>query len=190
MTIARRKPPTMAQQDYQDRARALGVEVRPVPGLPETYAASDGRIFSTRKDGFRPLSLFDNGRGYLRALVWGKHRLVHGLVCGAFHGPRPPGLEVNHKDGDKYNNRPENLEYVTRAQNVQHSFDSGLRESYKREAHPYAKLTEVKAAELRAEYWSLAVNDRLPRGEGKRMAEKYGVCAEYLRLVATGRYWG
>lgn len=44
------------------------------------------------------------------------------LVAEAFIGPRPKGKEVNHKDGNTFNNCVENLEYVTHQENIQHSF--------------------------------------------------------------------
>ena len=53
-------------------------------------------------------------------------RYVHRLVAATFIGPCPEGKEVNHKDGDKANNRRSNLEYVTRATNIQHALASGL----------------------------------------------------------------
>ncbi len=55
---------------------------------------------------------------------------VHRLVARAFHG-EALGREVNHKDGDKTNNRPENLEWCSRAQNVRHSIETGLLPLYK-----------------------------------------------------------
>ena len=48
---------------------------------------------------------------------------VHILVCLAFHGPAPTELHtVNHKDGDKKNNVPENLEWMTRQEQSIHSY--------------------------------------------------------------------
>lgn len=55
-----------------------------------------------------------------------KHATVHGLVAGAFLGPCPPGLEVNHKDGVKNNNDSTNLEYMSRKGNIHHAFRTGL----------------------------------------------------------------
>lgn len=49
---------------------------------------------------------------------------VHRLIMLAFVGP--DDRVVNHKDGNGFNNKLENLEYVTQAQNVQHAHDNGL----------------------------------------------------------------
>ena len=47
---------------------------------------------------------------------------VHRLVCRAFHGlpPSEAHAKVNHKDGDKSNNKLDNLEWCTRDENIQH----------------------------------------------------------------------
>ena len=49
------------------------------------------------------------------------HILNHRLVWLAVHGPVPDGYEINHKNGSKRDNRLDNLELVTRSQNVLHA---------------------------------------------------------------------
>jgi hypothetical protein len=44
---------------------------------------------------------------------------IHGVVATAFHGPRPTEWHVvDHIDSDKYNNRPENLRWITNLENI------------------------------------------------------------------------
>ena len=49
-----------------------------------------------------------------------KQYLLHRLVARAFLGDSL--LEVNHKNGDKDDNRVDNLEYVTHTENQKHSY--------------------------------------------------------------------
>ena len=56
---------------------------------------------------------------------------VHRLVSSAFIGDLVDDMTVNHKDGDKQNNRVENLEIVTLKANIQHAFSVLKRESSK-----------------------------------------------------------
>jgi len=42
---------------------------------------------------------------------------VHTVVCMAWHGPRPAGMQTRHLDGDKNNNRPDNLCWGTPEEN-------------------------------------------------------------------------
>lgn len=50
-----------------------------------------------------------------------KTHKVHSLVCEAFLGKRDKGIECNHINGDKLDNRVENLEYCTRTENILHA---------------------------------------------------------------------
>lgn len=69
--------------------------------------------------------------GYLRAqFVYAntkhKNKRLHQLVAEAVYGPKPEGMTVNHKDGNKLNNHPSNLEYATHAENIEHATRLGL----------------------------------------------------------------
>ena len=55
-----------------------------------------------------------------------KTLLVHNIVADCFIGLKPEGLTVNHKNGDKLDNRSENLEYMTGKENTTHAFRGGL----------------------------------------------------------------
>ena len=48
---------------------------------------------------------------------------AHRLVWRHFHGPIPDGMTINHKNGKKQDNRPENLEVMTYAEQTKHAID-------------------------------------------------------------------
>jgi hypothetical protein len=75
----------------------------------------------------------DNGDGYMIVCLnkdcVKKMPKVHIMVAQAFI-PNPDNKpEVNHKKGIKTDNRAHQLEWNTRKENMQHSYDAGLRRS-------------------------------------------------------------
>ena len=61
---------------------------------------------------------YDDGKGYRSLGVGLKVLSVHGLIARAFLGPRPDNHDIDHINGDGFDNRPSNLRYVTRSQNL------------------------------------------------------------------------
>jgi hypothetical protein len=68
----------------------------------------------------------NNNDGYLRCKINNISTKIHQIITNHFLGTRPAGLTVNHKDGNKLNNRIENLEYVSIRENTLHSIRTGL----------------------------------------------------------------
>lgn len=110
-----------------------------------------------------------------------KTPLVHGLVAAAFIGPKPPGLEVNHKNGIKTDNRTENLEYVTRSENQLHAYRIGLQKPAVGENHGRSKLTKGDVRLI-----------RLRRSAGEKMAdlaEKFKCHVNHIADIVHFRKW-
>jgi hypothetical protein len=64
------------------------------------------------------VSLWKNGKN--------KDWLTARIVAMTFLGIPESKLTVNHKDGDRFNNNIENLEWLTIADNIRHGFETGL----------------------------------------------------------------
>lgn len=103
----------------------------------------DGRVWSPIKMPANPkgrwMAIHPDHNGYPTARVKIKqktyNRGVHRLVAEAFL-PNPEGLsQINHKNGNKSDNRVENLEWCTAKENVHHADKIGLRHPPKGENH-------------------------------------------------------
>lgn len=89
--------------------------------------------------------------GYLSLVLYKDNvptaKRIHVLVAQAFI-PNPDNKsEVNHRFGDKIDNRVSELEWVTPAENKQHAYDIGLKRSGC--DHPLAKFTEEQVRYIR-----------------------------------------
>jgi hypothetical protein len=168
-----------------------------VPWLATTYEISDNgqlRRVTRLKRPNRKLKVFrtairshPTGHGYLRLDVYREQErgqvYIHRLVWEAFHGRIPNGMDINHRDGNKSNNRLDNLELVTRSENMLHMFKH-LRPSLNRTrgtAHHFARLTpdDVKTIlELRRAGKS-----------GYAIAKIYDISPTAVYLIFNGTNW-
>ena len=124
-----------------------------VPGAPGYEVSVSGEVRSFRvSPAGRVLRQSDDAYGYrmVRPCVEGKSvsKKVHRLVLEAFVGPCPPGMQCRHLNGDRADNRLENLAWGTPAQNRADQRRHGT--EIAGEAHHAATLTAAQVAEARA----------------------------------------
>lgn len=102
----------------------MNEEWRDVEGYPGYKVSSQGRIIGKRgkvirgardKDGYAIICVNTRTPNV-------KTLKIHKLIAAAFLGPIPEGMQINHKNGIKDDNRSENLEVVTPAENTRHTF--------------------------------------------------------------------
>jgi hypothetical protein len=75
-------------------------------------------------------------------------RYIHRLVAEHFVPGQQEGLQVNHIDGDKKNNMPDNLEWVTPRQNIWHACVNGLNPNFRSDFEGYRSGTVVILSRL------------------------------------------
>lgn len=126
--------------------------LRAIPDYPHYLACSDGRIFSLysmtwlqphlcKTTGYFQVSICEDGKKMTRH--------VHQLIAEAFIEKPSSDLVVNHKDEDKLNNKPENLEWITARQRaVKTAGIEALRESAARARAVNMKMHERPVIDL------------------------------------------
>ena len=109
--------------------------IKEIDGMPDYYISNEGRAYSTKisprynpkgemrilrprthPSGYLYLGMFV-GKGKTKKRLW---RRVHRVVAQTFLGKIPKGMEINHVNGDKHCNSVDNLEIVSRQQNITH----------------------------------------------------------------------
>ena len=154
---------------------------KPVVGFEALYSVSNiGRV---RREmpakGTRPgFILKPNSNGYyLRVRLSSngdcrKYWLVHCLVAAAFIGPKPHRFDVNHKDGNKLNNVVENLEYLTRGDNMRHAYDVLGRDRKPGERNPFCQFSDATIRSLR---------DRRAAGDSySKLIKQFGISKTHV----------
>lgn len=107
---------------------------KPIKGLEGLYEVSNTGLIRSLK---RPIIRFMPGKqlkpfkrrdGYIAYGLGRKRKAyIHRIVAETFIGPSPfPKATINHKNGKKSDNRPENLEWVSQSENIKHAWRTGL----------------------------------------------------------------
>jgi len=170
----------------------------PIPGFLGYHIDRTGRVWSAHRKGRIPRGAcsrwldrrdwtlrqpWRDPEGYLhhtlvRETAGSRQRIaLHILVATTFLGPRPEGLVVAHLDGDKSNNRLENLAYVTQRENIEHKRDHGTMHCGDR-SH-LSRLTDHQCSRML---------DCLGAGFSRReVAGAFGATVSHVAALKTGR---
>lgn len=167
--------------------------LKDIPGYEGLYAAdADGSIYRIEwygKAACRKLAQYPK-RGYLTVVLHREKKRIypgaHRCVWQAFNGPIPAGLEINHKNGKRDDNRLENLEVVTKSENALHKFHvNGYRShgrSLRGAANHAAKLTEDAVREIRRLYATGAFTQ-------KGLGGRFGVSQPMIGMIVRREKW-
>lgn len=174
------------------------VEVKTVPRFPDYAVSRDGKIWSKprkrlcnlKRPGkyrFYPgrwLKYSLNSDGYLHVtLCRGRkkyNRPIHRLILETWFGFRPIGRQCRHLDGNKLNNRLDNLRWGTGSENQLDRNEHGVGNIG--EQNPSAKLTEEKVRIIR-------YLGRIGMFTARDIAWQFGVSRETISAILTGRNW-
>jgi hypothetical protein len=142
-----------------------------------------GEVRTNRCERVRAEKTIPSGYLIVRAMVDGKRMtgMAHRLVWRHNYGPLADGLVINHRNGVKTDNRPENIELVTRSENARHAtrvLEVGRAADQCGEKNHAAKLTTQQVEEIRRR-----------RATGEKLhpiAADFGVAFQTVSRIARG----
>ena len=163
--------------------------------FPRYLISNKGRIkiLSTLED----KKLFVKDDGYVATTLGdGKqsYKYVHRLVAEAFIKNKHDKPQVNHINGIKGDNRAENLEWVTPAENIRHAIDTGLLKYKKKEKEiknsKYSLGEEVNGSKLTPEeVIEIRVLWEYREYKQTELADMFNVDPRTINHVITRRQW-
>jgi hypothetical protein len=156
--------------------------INPILGYEGLYSVTDGgRVLNLTTGRELRGTVYSHGYRMICLCRMGivERRSLHKIVAEAFIGPRPVGMQIDHIDGDKSNNRASNLRYCLPKDNIANAVRHGQMPSGERNGQ--AKLTSeqigaiLKAKASGRRYWG-----------SRELATKFGVHDAQIRRVARG----
>lgn len=151
-----------------DRGR-VRTEDRMILGRDGRTELHRGRVLKSQvmRNGYHEVYLCD---GKSR-----KHRTVHSLVAQVFLGEKPKGYDVMHINGDRSDNRVENLRYGSRSENLRSTYRYGGKQAN-------GKLSLDDVDDIRR---------RIDRGEScVEIAKAFGVDSAAVYHIRNGTTFG
>lgn len=107
--------------------------------LTNYYCDNEGNIYSLKNN--KMLKPSKTLKGYHKVTIYltpnnSKPVTVHKIIATTWCGGWHKGLDIDHINGIKTDNRAENLEWVTRSVNIKRAFDNDLKHAVRGDKHP------------------------------------------------------
>ena len=164
--------------------------MKEIPGFENYCITKDGRVWSKQRidphghkrkgrwlkskvshEGRLCVNLYKNGKLYTKK--------IHHLVLETFVGPCPKAMETRHLDGNRQNNKLENLKWGTRSENrhdaVKHGTIIG-------ENHSQNKLSESDVRMIIYTYQTGLFSMQ-------KVANMYSVCSQSVHNIIHKKTW-
>ena len=103
------------------------MESKEIDKYPGYFATSEGHIIGPKG---KVLKEYVINSGYAQIAINGHKKLVHRVVAYAFCPGYSKQLVVNHKNANRLDNRPSNLEWVTTKENIADMKNRGVLDTH------------------------------------------------------------
>ncbi len=163
--------------------RTTMIEYKTIPYLPSYAVSRCGKVIRKEKNKqLTPIWVGPKGYRYLGVHVSQNGKTtsprIHKLVADVWL-EKPTStqlLEVNHKDGDKANNCVDNLQWVTKAQNLRHAVETGLKQKGEELYNSSISEEDVHSCcKLLIDGWRV-----------KDLADKFNISKDAVRKIRAG----
>lgn len=157
------------------------------PNVYDRYYISDEGILYTDY-GHKQMSDKAIQNGYIVNSLYGennyrkdirRHVLVATIFCKKESDKQN---QINHKDGNKLNNKADNLEWCTSKENIDHAWQNNLSHTRKGSASNLSKLNEQQVLEI----LQLLKENKMT---GRKIAELYKVAPSTISAIKNGHNW-
>lgn len=172
----------------------MSTERKPIPGFDGKYEIDlAGNVYAMKAyqqyAAGRTLKAHINKEGYAHVVLYANQKthmgFIHRLLMLTFKPiENAHTLEVNHMDGNRSNNSLDNLEWMTRSENMKHAhhvLKTWDHAQVRGEQVGGVKLTAEKVIEIRR-LWANGVQRSV-------IAAEYGVTPENITAITKRKSW-